>query len=113
MGYLGLLFCATVGVYCAQRALWRWKNRGNRNRGRYRGGAAMGNALQNLQVFVQPRAEYVIEELLEERAEDDDEAGPNDPRTHLLRQARRIQRGEPVHQLTARLIELPCEKTKS
>ena len=105
MGYLGLLFLAVIGVYCVQRARWNWKSRGNRNRGRYRGGAALGNALQNLQVFVQPRAEHVIAELLEEPAEDDDEAGPKDPRAHLLRQARRIQRGEPVDNLTARLPE--------
>ena len=105
MGYLGLLFSAAVAVYCAQRALWHWKNRGNKNRGRYRGGAALGNALQNLQVFVRPRAEHVIAESLEEPAEDDDAAAPKDPREHLLRQARRIQRGEPVQQLTARLPE--------
>jgi hypothetical protein len=105
MGYLGLLFLAAIGVYCVQRARWHWKNRGKKNRGRYRGGAALGNALQNLQVFVQPRAEYVIAEVLEEPAEEDDEAGPKDPRAHLLRQARRIQRGETVGQLTARLPE--------
>jgi len=105
MGYLGLLFLAVIGVYCVRRARWHWKSRGNKNRGRYRGGAALGNALQNLQVFVQPRAEHVIAELLEEPAEDDDEAGPKDPRAHLLRQARRIQRGEPVDNLTARLPE--------
>lgn len=103
MGYLGLLFSAAIGLYCVQRALWHWKNRGNKNKGRYRGGAALGNALQNLQVFVQPRAEHVIAELLEDPAEDDDEGGAKDPRTHLLRQARRIQRGETVGQLTARL----------
>jgi len=112
MGYLGLLFLAAIGVYCAQRAREHWRNRGKKKRGRYRGGAALGNALQNFQVFVQPRAEHVISEMLEEPA-DDDEAVPKDPRTHLLRQARRIQRGEPVGQLTARLPECPCEKTIS
>lgn len=105
MGYLGLLFTAAIGVYCTQRVLWHWKNRGNKNKRRYRGGAALGNALQNLQVFVQPRAEHVIAELLEEPAQDDDETGPKDPRAHLLRQARRIQRGEMVGQLTVRLPE--------
>jgi len=66
---------------------------------------ALGNALQNLQVFVQPRAEHVIADVLEQPAQDDDEAAPKDPRAHLLRQARRIQRGETVDKLTARLPE--------
>ena len=105
MGYVGLLFLAAIGVYWVQRARAHWTDRGKKKRGRYRGGAALGNALQNLQVFVQPRAEHVISEMLEEPADDDDEAAPKDPRTHLLRQARRIQRGEPVGQLTARLPE--------
>lgn len=96
MGYLGLLFLAALGVYCVQRARWRWKNRGKKNRGRYRGGAALGNAFQTLQVFVQPRAEHVIAEMLEEPAEEDDEAAPKDPTAHLMRQARRIRKGEDV-----------------
>jgi hypothetical protein len=44
----------------------------------------------------------VIEERLEEPAEDDDEAGPKDPAAHLMRQARRIRKGEDVR-LTALL----------
>jgi hypothetical protein len=105
MGYLGLLFLAVVCGFYVRRAQWRWRNRGKKNPGRYRGGAALGNALQNMQAFVQPRAEHMIVEMLKEPADEDDEAAPKDPRAHLLRQARRIQRGEPVERLTARLPE--------
>ena len=65
-----------------------------------RSAVAIGNALQNLQAFVQPQVRYVLQEQLQEEAnEEDDET--KDPREHLLRQARRLQRGEDIEQLTA------------
>jgi hypothetical protein len=90
-------------VVWVQRLLWRWKKKtGKSNWGFYPSGALIGNALQVLQAIAEPQAQHVIEEKLEEPAEDDDEAGPKDPTAHLMRQARRIRNGEDVH-LTALL----------
>ncbi|HWG18115.1 MAG TPA: hypothetical protein VN678_09650 [Acidobacteriaceae bacterium] len=104
MGYLGLVFIAVIAMFCVRNLRWRWKTRKQKNtRGRYRGGAVLGNALQNLQAFAQPRAEHVLAELLKEPADEDDEAGPKDPTAHLLRQAKRIQKGQKIEQLTTLL----------
>ncbi|HXE06464.1 MAG TPA: hypothetical protein VN612_01125 [Acidobacteriaceae bacterium] len=104
MAYLGLAFFAVVAIACLQHLRWRWRTRHRKKtRGRYRGGAALGNALQTLQAFAQPRAEHVVAELLKEPTDEDDETGPKDPTAHLLRQAKRIQKGEKVDQLTTLL----------
>jgi hypothetical protein len=104
MGYLGVLFLAGVAMFYALRLRWRWKTRAEKKtRGRYRGGAGLGNALQTLQVFVQPRAEHVVAMMLEEQVDEDAEGAPKDPTAHLLRQAKRIQKGENVDRLTTLL----------
>jgi hypothetical protein len=54
--------------------------------------AALGNALQSLQVILEPQVKYVVQEMLDEHAEIDDEAGPKDPTAHLLRQAKYQER---------------------
>jgi hypothetical protein len=46
---------------------------------------------------------YVIEEKLDEKADEDDEGGPDDPTRHLHRQAARIRRGERLDRLTVLL----------
>ena len=104
MGYLGLLFLAGVAMFYVQRMRWCWKTRAEKKtRGRYRGGVELGNALQTLQVFVQPRAEHVIAEMLEAPVEEDDEGAPKDPTAHLLRQGKRIRNGEEIDRLTTLL----------
>ena len=103
MGLIGLIFALSMGVVWLQRALWRWRNRRNKNRGRYRGGAALGNALQALQAITQPHVKHVIEARLDETTEEDDDGEPKDPTAHLLRQAKRIRKGEDIGQLTALL----------
>lgn len=104
MGYLGLAFLAVMAAFCLRYLLWRWRTKDQKStRGRYRGGAALGNALQTLQEFAQPRAEHVVIEMLREAADEDDEADPKDPAVHLLRQAKRIQKGEEVDRLTTLL----------
>ncbi len=104
MGYLGLLLIFWGGIVCVQRALWRRRKKAGKSRfGFYPTGASIGTALQALQAITQPRTQHVIEEMLEEPAEDDDEAGPKDPTAHLMRQARRIRRGEEVDRLTTLL----------
>jgi hypothetical protein len=98
MGVLGLLFALFIGVFCVKRALRVWSERGSA--GRYYGGTAPGNALQELQAFVQPRTEYVIQERLEEAVDEDDNGKPKDPTEHLMRQARQIRNREQVECLT-------------
>jgi hypothetical protein len=66
-------------------------------------GAAIGNALQTVHVFVDPGVRYVISEKLEEPSEDDGKADPADPAIHLERQLRRIRRGEQIERLTIRM----------
>jgi hypothetical protein len=68
-------------------------------------GVAVGNALQILHVYVDPRVRYVIVQRLEEQAEDDGEDDCADPGKHLERQLRRIRRGEQVDRLTIRMKE--------
>jgi len=97
IGLYGLV-CLFSIVFVWQRLRWRRTGRGFRPRG-----AALGNALQQLQVIAEPQVEYVIEEKLEEEMEDEESGGPDDPVRHLHRQAARIRRGETVDRLTARL----------
>jgi len=68
-------------------------------------GVAVGNALQILHVYVDPRVRHVIVHRLEEQAEDDGEDDCADPGKHLERQLRRIRRGEQVDRLTIRMQE--------
>jgi hypothetical protein len=86
-----------------QRYRWRKRKRnGKSNWGFYPRSASLGNALQELSVLTQPQVEHVLEEKLNEDAEDDSEAGPEDPVAHLHRQAARVSRGEKLDRLTAR-----------
>ena len=95
-----VLFVAVAFLY--QRFRWRWhKARGKRKWGFYPGAASLGNALHQLSVFADPQAEHTITEILSEESEDDDEGAPKDPVAHLMRQARKIRRGETIDRLTA------------
>jgi hypothetical protein len=114
MGYLGLLLIVWGCIVFMQRMLWRWRKKRGKNGsgcgdgfqrgvwGFYPTSASIGNALQVLQAIAEPQVQYVIEERLEDPADEDDEAGPKDPTAHLMRQARRIRRGDDVR-LTALL----------
>ena len=86
-----------------QRYRWRRRKRqGKSNWGFYPSSASLGNALQELSVMAQPQVEHVLEEKLNEDAEDDSEGGPENPVAHLHRQAAKIRRGEKLDRLTAR-----------
>ena len=86
-----------------QRYRWRRRKRkGKSNWGFYPSSASLGNALQELSVMAQPLVEHVLEEKLNEDAEDDSEGGPENPVAHLHRQAAKIRRGEKFDRLTAR-----------
>jgi len=59
--------------------------------------------LQALQAITQPHVKHVIEARLDEAADEDDDGAPKDPMAHLLRQAKRIRRGEEIDRLTVLL----------
>ena len=90
--------CVFSIVFVWQRLRWRRTGRGFRP-----GGAALGNALQHLQVIAEPQMRYVVEEKEDEEADEEEAGGPDDPVRHLHRQARKIRRGEMVGDLTVYL----------
>jgi hypothetical protein len=99
IGLYGLV-CVFACVFLYQR--WRWQRRRRKGKpaGFYPRGAALGNALQQLQSIAEPQNKYVIEEKLKEEVDEDGEGGPDDPTEHLHRQARRIRRGDMLERLT-------------
>jgi hypothetical protein len=66
----------------------------------------LGNALHQLQAFVQPHVKHVITQTFE-RADEEDHGDKSDTAVHLLRQAIRIQRGDEVNEITALLSDDP------
>jgi hypothetical protein len=105
------LFIVFVGcAFCFQRFRWRRRKRlGRRHLGFYPSSSSMGNALQQLQIFAQPRAEYVLQEKFDEDADEDDVGDTEDPTGHFRRQVARIRRGEKVDQLTVLLRKRGCK----
>ena len=100
-GFVGFMALFTVS-FLFQRYRWRQRKRkGKSNWGFYPSSSSLGNALQQLSVLAQPQVEYVLEEELNENAEDDSEGGPEDPIAHLHRQAVKIRRGKKIDRLTA------------
>jgi hypothetical protein len=95
IGLYGLV-CCFVMIFMWQRVRRRITGRGFRPRG-----AALGNALHQLQVIAEPRMRHVIEEKRDEEMEDEESGEPDDPVRHLHRQAARIRRGERLDTLTA------------
>jgi hypothetical protein len=93
--------CFVGGVFFYQR--WRWRRgrrMGRSSLGFYPSTSSLGNALHQLQAIAEPQMAYVIEEKLNEEADEDDEAGPDDPTRHLHRQTAKIRRGERLDRLT-------------
>ena len=97
LGLYGFV-CVAAMIFALQRLRWRICRRGFRPRG-----AALGNALHQLQVLAEPQIRYVVEEKEDEKADDDECGGPDDPVRHLHRQARKIRRGERLERLTTYL----------
>jgi hypothetical protein len=62
----------------------------------------LGNALHQLQAFVQPHVQHVITQTFEQ-ADEEFLGDKSDTALHLLRQAIRIQRGDEVGQISALL----------
>lgn len=99
IGLYGLV-CVFACVFLYQR--WRWQRRRRKGKpaGFYPRGAALGNALHQLQSIAEPQNKYVIEEKLKEDVDENEEGGPDHPDRHLHRQAGRIRRGERLERWT-------------
>jgi len=82
-------------VFACVFYFWRC-NRTGRRRKR---GSSLGNAFLELQKIAQPSAAHVLQEKLDERAEEDDESGPKNPTEHLRRSLKRIRNGEKIDNL--------------
>jgi hypothetical protein len=65
----------------------------------------LGTVVIGLTLIYRPRIEYAIEaqQRQVEDADEDDNGDPDTPARHLLRQLRRIRRGEKVDRLTLKL----------
>jgi hypothetical protein len=79
IGTICILFYVVIG------RVWFRKRRRT-----YWAGSSVGNALQQLQATARPSIEYQIEEKLKEKAEEDDQGGPDDPGSYYRRLRTRI-----------------------
>ena len=101
MGLLGVLVAALICAVLWKRVRFsRKRKRGEISPRTRLTGVALGNALQVLEEIVHPHVRHVLQERLKEQENEDESGSPVDPAEHLLRQARRIQRGEPVECIT-------------
>ena len=66
---------------------------------------ALGSALMFLSMAYRPNHAFVAKAQIVERedTEDDNQGGPDTAQRHLMRQLRKIRRGEPVDRLVWRL----------
>jgi len=66
---------------------------------------ALGGALLFLVMAHRPNHEFIARAKIRqmEEADDDDQGGADTPQRHMMRQLRRIRRGEPVDTLVWRL----------
>jgi hypothetical protein len=70
----------------------------------------LGNALHQLQAFVQPHVKHVITQTFQQ-ADEEDFGDKSDMAVHLYRQAIRIQRGDQVDQISALLSDSNSPRT--
>ena len=95
-------------IFSSLKRLLRKLNTPPRSRRRFRFSArdtAMGFAFLPLGVVYRPSLVEVVKAQIrqQEDADEDDNGDPDSPRKHLLRQLRRIRRGEHVETLSLRL----------
>jgi hypothetical protein len=104
---LGSPFLAILGIlayYYLSRVPWRHNRKPGTPRFSSSSGAA-AVALLGLTLFYRPGLHHAVEaqQRQVEDADEDDNGDPDSPKKHLLRQLRRIRRGEHVETLTLRL----------
>jgi hypothetical protein len=91
-------------TFYLRRIYWRLRRRASRKyAGFYPSASSLGNAFHSLQTFTRPTVAHVLQEKYDEDMEDDGDGGPDDPTRQLMRQVKRIRRGERVDRLTVRL----------
>ncbi|WP_348264526.1 hypothetical protein P8935_08325 [Telmatobacter sp. DSM 110680] len=102
MGSPFLAILVILAYYYLFRVPW-W---GNRKLGKRRprlspSSAGLGTVILGLTLIYRPRIHYAIEaqQRQVEDADEDDNGDPDTPARHLLRQLRRIRRGEQVDRL--------------
>jgi hypothetical protein len=66
---------------------------------------AVGSAFLFLSMAYRPDHAFIAKAQIQqhEDADEDDQGGPDTPQKHLMRQLRKIRRGEPVEKLVLRL----------
>lgn len=105
MGSPFLAILAILTYYYIFRVPW-WRKRKKGSRSRFFSSTAgVGAALLGLSLIYRPRLQFAVEaqQRQVEDADEDDNGDPDSPRKHLLRQLRRIRRGEAVETLSVRL----------
>lgn len=101
---ISILAVASLTLYLRSRNATSQAGRRYERFGWFPGGAALGNALLQLQVFTQPHVKHVIVQMSDEEAAEEESGDPDDPvdpMVHLHRQAARIRRGEEIDRITA------------
>lgn len=93
-----------LAYYYLSRATWGRKRKAGRSRFSP-SSEGLGTVLLGLTLIYRPRIQYAVQaqQRQVEDADEDDNGDPDTPTRHLLRQLRRIRRGEAVERLTVRL----------
>lgn len=101
-----LVILAILAYHYIFRVPWWRKRKTRRSRSRFSSSTTgVGTALVGLTLFYRPRLQFAVEaqQRQVEDVDEDDNGDPDSPKKHLLRQLRRIRRGEPVETLSVRL----------
>ncbi|MGC2614102.1 MAG: hypothetical protein WA354_08750 [Terracidiphilus sp.] len=82
-----------------------WGGKRNPRRRPFSSSAGIGTVVLGLTLIYRPRILYAVEAQHRqvEDADEDDNGDPDSPKKHLIRQLRRIRRGEKVDVLSLRL----------
>jgi amino acid transporter len=96
-----------IAVFLSRIKALIWKPKGPRRRARFRilaANAALGMSFLPFAAIYRPRMIEVVKAQIQQQedVDEDDNGGPESPLKHLLRQLRRIRRGEMVETLTVR-----------
>ena len=106
MGSPFLAILLILAYYYIFRVRWGRKRKTGRRVWRFfPSSEGLGTVLLGLTLIYRPRILYAVEALQRqvEDADEDDNGDPDSPKKHLMRQLRRIRRGEDVDVLSLRL----------
>jgi hypothetical protein len=106
MGSPFLAILLILIYYYIFRVPWGRKRKTPTRRSRFPPSSeGLGTVLLGLTLIYRPRIQYAVEaqQRQVENVDEDDNGDPDTPTRHLLRQLRRIRRGEEVESLTVRL----------